>query len=149
MDEYLSKPVQMGDLFAMIEKRISRDGKNFNVRGIRLDEEGNVILVHYDDLRVDLCGQMRHLAARLRIDVPDELWPSLVAAATFEHMKSRADMLVPDPSGVLKSRQAFFRNGVSGAGRALLTPAQVAKYEARAAQLAPTDLLAWLHRPVG
>jgi hypothetical protein len=112
-------------------------------------QDGNVILVHYDDLRADLSGQMRHLAAHLQIDVPDELWPSLVEAATFERMKTRADTLVPDPSGVLKSRQAFFRSGVSGTGRALLTPAQVARYEARTAQLAPTDLLPWLHRTAG
>jgi hypothetical protein len=40
---------------------------------------------------------------------------------------------------------AFFRRGTSGEGRALLTDDELARYYARAAQLAPPDLLAWLH----
>ena len=112
----------------------------------RRRHDGNVILVHYDDLRQDLPGEMRRLASRLQIDVPEDLWPSLVEAATFAHMKSRADLLVPDPSGVLKNHQAFFREGVSGSGRTLLAPTQAAQYQARTAELAPADLLAWLHR---
>jgi hypothetical protein len=111
--------------------------------------DGNVVLVHYDDLRRDLAGEMRRLAARLRIDVPEEAWPRLVEAATFEHMRSRADELAPDPSGVMRSHQAFFRVGSSGSGKALLTPGEQESYLTRAAALAPADLLAWLHRPAG
>ncbi len=110
----------------------------------RLD--GNVVLVHYDDLQRDLAGQMRHLAARLRIDVPDDAWPGLVEAATFERMRERADALAPDPSAVLKSRQAFFRSGSSGSGRSLLTPAERERYRARCDELGPADMLAWLLR---
>jgi hypothetical protein len=110
--------------------------------------EPNVVLVHYDDLSADLDGEMRRLAASLGVTVPDSAWPELVEAATFESMRARADRLAPDPSGVLKSRQAFFRQGTSGSGRALLSDEQRARYRARAAQLAPPDLLAWLHRDV-
>lgn len=112
----------------------------------RLRHDRNVILVHYDDLRRDLPGQMRQLAARLEIDVPEKAWPSLVEAATFERMKARADLVVPDPSGVLKSHQTFFREGRSGSGESLLTSAQRAHYHARTRRMAPPELLAWLHR---
>lgn len=112
----------------------------------RRRHEHNVVLVHYDELRRDLAGRMRGLASRLHIDVPDEAWPKLVHAATFEEMRVRADLLAPDPSGVLKSREAFFRRGASGAGEALLGAEQLARYHSRAAELAPADLLAWLHR---
>jgi hypothetical protein len=108
--------------------------------------EPNVVLVHYDDLCADLEGEMRRLASLLDITVPEPLWPDLVRAATFEHMKARADTVVPDPSGVLKDGAAFFRRGTSGAGRELLTDDELAHYEARTAELAPPDLLAWLHR---
>jgi hypothetical protein len=108
--------------------------------------EPNVVLVHYDDLSADLEGEMRRLASLLDITVPEPLRPDLVRAATFEHMKARADTIVPDPSGVLKDSQAFFRRGTSGAGRELLTDDELAHYETRTAQLAPPDLLAWLHR---
>lgn len=106
----------------------------------------NVTLVHYDDLVADLPGQMRALADRLGIEVPEARWPELVEAATFERMRQRADELAPDPVGVLKDRAAFFRRGRSGQGRELLDPDTLARYHRRTAALAPPDLLAWLHR---
>ena len=78
--------------------------------------------------------------------MPAPAWPGLVQAATFEQMRAGAERLVPS-GGVLKSSAAFFRRGSSGAGRELLTDDEFAHYLARAAQLAPPDLLAWLHAP--
>jgi aryl sulfotransferase len=108
--------------------------------------QGNVVLVHFQDLVDDLEGEMRHLAAMLGITVPEQRWPALVEAATFDRMRDRADRLAPDPSGVLLDRNAFFRSGSSGAGAELLSADELVRYHARAAQLAPPDLLAWLHR---
>lgn len=61
-------------------------------------------------------------------------------------MRSRADQLAPDPVGVLKDRTRFFRQGTSGAGPELLSDDELAHYRARAARMAPSDLLSWLHR---
>jgi aryl sulfotransferase len=107
----------------------------------------NIVLVHYDDLSTDLEGEMRRLATRLQIDVPEARWPDLVHAATFGQMRDRADRLAPDRLGVLKDPAAFFRQGTSGSGGALLSEGEVAHYHRRVAALAPPDLLAWLHRP--
>jgi hypothetical protein len=115
----------------------------------RAAAQDNVLLVHYADLQADLDGRMRALARRLAIDVPDAAeprWADTVEAATFTRMRQRSDLLAPDTLGVLKDRAAFFRGGRSGDGRAVLTDAQLARYEQRAAELAPPDLLAWLHR---
>jgi aryl sulfotransferase len=106
--------------------------------------EPNVLLYHYDELSADLAGQMRRLAGELGITVPGPAWPRLVQAATFEHMRAGAGRLAPD-AGVLKSSAAFFRRGTSGAGRELLSDDEFAHYLARTAELAPPDLLAWLH----
>ncbi|MFI5067012.1 MAG: sulfotransferase domain-containing protein, partial [Streptosporangiales bacterium] len=57
--------------------------------------EPNVLLVHYDDLCADLEGQMRGIAWRLGIAVPERAWPALTQAGTFEHMRDRSDQLVP------------------------------------------------------
>jgi aryl sulfotransferase len=108
-------------------------------------DQPNVVLVHYADLQRDLEGEMRRIAGRLDIDIPEPLWPSLVDAATFASMRSRADLLTPNPSGVLKDNAAFFRRGTSGAGREILSDAEVAHYEARVSGMAPADLLSWLH----
>jgi hypothetical protein len=109
-------------------------------------DQPNIVLVHYADLQHDLEGEMRRIAARLDIEVPETRWPALVDAATFASMRSRADLLTPNPSGILKSNQAFFRRGTSGAGRELLSDAELAHYEARVSAMAPPDLLQWLHR---
>ncbi len=107
----------------------------------------NVLLVHYDDLCADLEGQMHWLAGRLGIAVPEQAWPALLQAATFERMKGLADRLAPPPPpGTVSDPTAFFRRGSSGAGREILSDEEMAGYYARAAQLAPPDLLEWLHR---
>jgi hypothetical protein len=105
-----------------------------------------VVLVHYDDLSADLEGEMRRLAALLGIAVPERTWPALVAAATFGRMRARADLLVPAPPGILVDNAAFFRRGSSGSGRELLTGGELARYHAYTAQMAPAELLSWLHR---
>jgi aryl sulfotransferase len=108
-----------------------------------------VLLAHYDDLLADTGGQMRKLAGLLGIEVPDEAWPHLVRAAGFAQMKAAAAKNAPDPAGVLKDPAAFFRRGSSGAGREALADGEYARYLARAAELAPSDMLRWLHREVG
>jgi aryl sulfotransferase len=108
--------------------------------------EENIVLVHYDDLSTDLEGEMRRIAARLGISIPSQTWPELVEAATFDRMRARAPQLVPDPAGLFKDNAAFFRRGRSGSGREVLTAEELAHYRDRATRLAPSDLVAWLHR---
>jgi len=111
--------------------------------------EPNILLVHYDELLGNLSAQMRRLADRLAIEVPSRSWNDLVEAATFRHMRARADRLVPDPSGILRDKKAFFRQGRSGAARGLLGDDYFSRYLDRASTLAPIDLLAWLHNDDG
>ena len=103
--------------------------------------------LHYDDLKNDLEGQMRQLAARLGIHVDEQRWPRLVHAARFDSMRSRADTMVPgggpehwiDPA-------AFFSRGISGQWRDLLDNADLARYAARVRALASDELVDWVHR---
>ena len=111
----------------------------------------NVVLVHYADLRRDLEGEMRRIAQRLDIDVDEDRLPDLVAAARFDAMRDRADVIAPDSTlGILRSNRAFFHSGRSGQWHELLDDAGRRRYAARVKQLAPTDLIEWAHRePVG
>ena len=106
----------------------------------------NIVLLHYADLSADLENQMRQLAARLAIAVPESAWPALVQAATFASMRESAAKITGSGQ-ILKSPVAFFRRGTSGAGQELLTDDELAHYYSRAASLAPADMLQWLHRP--
>lgn len=106
----------------------------------------DVILLHYDDLQTDLEGEMRRLAGRLGIEVPEERWPELVKAATFEEMRSRATERAPDTEKRLwKNPADFFHRGTSGQWEAIFDAELAAHYEAKVRELAPPDLVAWLH----
>jgi aryl sulfotransferase len=89
---------------------------------------------------------MSRLAEQLSIEVDSDTLQALAEAARFDRMRSRAERFVPDRLGVIKDPAAFFRQGLSGEGRLLARPDDLAVYEARAAALAPPDLLDWLDR---
>ena len=46
----------------------------------------------------------------------------------------------------MNDRRAFFRQGVTGSGRSLLTDDELARYRRRVERLAPPDLVEWLHQ---
>ena len=81
----------------------------------------------------------------------------LVAAATFEAMKARADELeamkaradelAPNTeAGFWRSNDAFFDRARSGDWRSILADdVSRRRYEKAVASLAPQDLAAWLH----
>lgn len=106
----------------------------------------DVELVHYDDLKADLAGQMRLLADALGISVAPERWPALVAAASFASMRERAELLVPDHLGVIERPADFFR-AASTERAASSLPAVVADgCTALVRELAPPEVATWLLR---
>jgi aryl sulfotransferase len=106
----------------------------------------DVILLHYDDLQTDLEGEMRRLADRLGIEIPEERWPTLVKAATFDDMRSHATERAPDTEkAIWKSTTGFFHRGTSGQWEDVFDAELAAHYEDRLRELAPPDLVAWLH----
>lgn len=110
-------------------------------------EEPNVLLFHYADLSADLEGQMRLVASELGIDVPEDIWPTLVPAATFGEMKQRAAELAPETDiGLWQDVDRFFNRGTSGGWHDVLTDADLTRYQERVASMADDDLAAWLHR---
>jgi aryl sulfotransferase len=111
--------------------------------------KANIILLHYADLSADLEGQMRGLASRLGLAVPEDRWPVLVRAAGFAEMRSRAEQVAPDPADILKDRARFFRRGSSGAGVEELAPSELARYRSRMRTLLAPDVAHWLHHGAG
>ncbi len=88
---------------------------------------------------------MRRIADRLGISVREETWPGLVEAATFARMRADAASTAPNPSGILKDPEAFFRRGYSGAGAGALSRDELDRYYRRASTLARPEILDWVH----
>jgi aryl sulfotransferase len=112
----------------------------------KVRDRANVILLHYDDMKADLEGEMRRLAARLGIEVPEGLWPDLVQAATFESMKRDADITAPGTTeAIWQDNKQFFRSGKSGGWREIFAEGDAARYAARLEGLADPSLVEWAH----
>lgn len=114
-------------------------------------DRANVVMLHYDDLKADLEGQMRSLAARLSIAIPEERWPALVKAATFEEMRRNADRFAPAVTESLwRDNRQFFRRGTSGQWRDLFEAGDLDRYEARVRELVTDpEFAAWVHGAAG
>lgn len=110
-------------------------------------EEPNILLLHYDDLQVDLDRQMRVVSAQLGIPIDEARWPQLVDAATFARMRANADRVAPDTTnGIWQDNREFFHRGTSGQWRSVLDEAGLERYAARVAELDADDVARWLHR---
>lgn len=105
----------------------------------------NVHLFHYDDLWADLDGQMRRMAAALGVEPDEGTWPDLVAAATLDAMRGQADRVAPDAGrGIWQSNAGFFRQGGRRNWAELLTPAELAHFDARLDHLAGPAAADWI-----
>jgi hypothetical protein len=106
----------------------------------------DVILTHYADLSTGLETQMRMIADRLGMAVPQARWPALTEAATLSRMRANADTTAPDERiGLLSDRSRFFHAGTTGQWQSVLTAADLHRYDERLAGLAAADLIGWLH----
>lgn len=106
----------------------------------------NVLMVHYADLLDDLESQMRRVAAFVNIDVAEDAWPALVAAARFDAMKKEASANeVMMPVIFRGGAERFFFKGTNGRWHDVLTDDDLALYETAATRLEP-DFRHWLER---
>jgi aryl sulfotransferase len=111
-------------------------------------ERPNVLLVHYNDLLADLDGEMRRVAAFLDIDVPEDAWPRLVDAATFDTMKANADQIMPaEAEGVWEGgAQRFLYKGTNRRWDGVLTDDELAMYPRAMERTLEPDAAEWLER---
>jgi aryl sulfotransferase len=105
----------------------------------------NLLIVHYNDLKADLDGEMRRIAAFLDIEIPESLWPELVDAARFETMKRNGAQILPHAGMAWdKGYERFLFKGTNERWREALSAEQLGHYETRVkAELAP-GLADWL-----
>lgn len=106
-------------------------------------EAPNLHLFHYGDLLSDLDHEMRRVADAPGVQ-PGQRWDEQVRAASFDSMRSRADLLAPDSQlGTWRSNRDFFRAGGQRTWD-LLTDEDLAHFESRLDELAGPQLADWM-----
>ncbi|MDA8052327.1 MAG: sulfotransferase domain-containing protein [Rhodospirillales bacterium] len=107
----------------------------------------NLLLVHYEDLKRDLAGEMRRIAAFLEFTPAAERWPAIIAHCTFDYMKANAAEAAPLGGAFWEGgAETFIHKGVNGRWRETLTGADRRAYETMVEETIGTEGARWLAR---
>jgi aryl sulfotransferase len=130
---------------------LSRDGHPFwpfweNVRTwYAIRDLPNVLLVHFANLKRDMRGQMRRIAAFLDVSVDEATWPDILEYCSFDWMKAHATKSVPLGGAFWDAgAQVFINKGVNGRWSDVLTAEESAEYEARALRELGPECARWI-----
>jgi aryl sulfotransferase len=105
----------------------------------------NVLMLHYNDMKADLSGEMKRVADFLGIETPPDLWPKLVEAATFDGMKKDGQALLPRLDMAFQGgHKTFLNKGTNGRWKDVLTADDVKKYRDTVAKELSPGLVHWL-----
>lgn len=108
----------------------------------------NVLMLHFSELKADLPGQMRRIAAFLEVPIEEAVFPTQVEHCTFDYMKANATSSVPLGGAFWDGgAETFIHKGVNGRWRDLLTDEDNAAYEARARAELGEACAGWLKGP--
>jgi aryl sulfotransferase len=105
----------------------------------------NVKLIHFNDLKRDLAGTVREIAAFLNIAIDEAKFPAILEHCSFDYMKAHADKVAP-LGGVLweGGAKTFINRGVNGRWKETLPLADSRAYERRAMQELGPACARWL-----
>lgn len=109
----------------------------------------NVHLVHFANLKTDLVGEMRKIAAFLGIRVQEADWPSIAEHCSFDFMKQAAASI--DQMGTIFNGGAnsFFKAGTNGRWKDILSADEIALCDEVAARELTPECAHWLKTGVG
>ncbi len=108
-------------------------------------ELSNILMLHYSDLKRDMAGQMRRIAAFLEIDVKESNWDRVLEYCSFDWMKRNATKSVPLGGAFWDAGAGVFINkGRNGAWRDELADADSARYEQMALRELGAPCARWL-----
>jgi aryl sulfotransferase len=105
----------------------------------------NVLLVHYNDLKADLPGEMRRVADFLDIAMPADVWPDLVEAAGFDAMRRNGEALIGDLATVFRGGSSrFFHQGTNRRWLGVFREEDLATYDAKVAAKLSAECASWV-----
>ncbi len=105
----------------------------------------NVHPIHFADLKRDMPGEIRRLAAFLDLEVNEDVWDDVLLHCSFDYMKANATKSVP-MGGIFwdGGAQTFIHKGQNGRWRDVLTTDDNGRYELRARQELGIECAEWL-----
>lgn len=112
-------------------------------------DQPNVMLVHFNDLKKDLEGEMRRIADFLGVnDLSNEKWNDAVKHCSFDWMKEHAEQFAPPQSDVAfeGGAKSFINKGSNGRWKDSLSEEDNAKYLAKTLQELGPECAEWIEK---
>lgn len=105
----------------------------------------NVHVVHFEDMKRDMPGEVRRIAAFLDIAIDEARFPQIVEHCSFDWMKANAAQVAP-LGGIFWDGGAgtFINKGTNGRWRDTLTAQDIADYERAAVTELGEECAHWL-----
>jgi len=105
----------------------------------------NVFLLHFEDLKQDMPGEIRRIAQFLGIAIDEKRWPDILEHCSFDYMKANATASVPLGGAFWDGgAQTFINKGVNGRWRDVLSAEESAAYQSRAVAELGASCAQWL-----
>lgn len=105
----------------------------------------NVKLLHYNDMKADMPGQIRNIAAHLKIPIDEALWPAILEHCSFDYMKQHGEKATPLGGVIFEGgAKTFINKGTNGRWKDVLTAEDNARYEAAARRELGEECAGWL-----
>jgi len=105
----------------------------------------NVMQIHFNDIKADLEGSIRKIAAFLDIPIDEANLPKIVEHCSFDYMKEHASEIAPLGGALWNGGgKTFIHKGTNGRWRDLLTADEIALYEATALKELGAECATWL-----
>jgi len=105
----------------------------------------NLLLVHYNDLKADLAGEIRRISDFLEIETPAGRLAEIAAAAEFGAMKAQGADLLPTVKIMFdRGHERFLNKGTNGRWKDVLTEADLARFDALAHAKFTPGARAWI-----
>ena len=105
----------------------------------------NILFVHFENLKRDMPGEIRRIAAFLDIPIDETRWPAILEHCSFDYMKKNADKSAPLGGALWEGGASTFINkGTNGRWRDALSAEESAAYEALAREKLGDVCARWL-----
>ena len=105
----------------------------------------NVMLIHFANLKADMPGEIRKIAAFLDIEIDESKWEDILLHCSFDFMKENATKSVPLGGAFWDGgAKTFFNKGVNGRWKEMLSDEESQKYEKIAAERLSPECARWL-----
>lgn len=106
----------------------------------------NVLLVHFNNLKSDLPGEIQRIAAFLDIAIDEAAWPNILEHSSFAWMREATGaaprLMVHDI--IEDGLSAFVHKGTNGRWKDILSPDEIALADRLASEHLPPDCAHWL-----